>query len=362
MADAGDETKGTSGLGLVRRELFWVVPLVLATLATTGLLFLNLSDGIGFATILAVPIGIAGVGVAVLAIRLANQPQISGGKLQGRPNLVRLVSIIAAVALLVLWSVNVIWPNRDSVEYLRGRTVKIGINGDIPGWSKGAGQKASGFDTAVGDFLLEKLGFDNIKYIPVNPGDRETKLKDGEVDLIIASYSITLARKRLVDFAGPYYIDFPAISYDTVKRGEVEERGERPNVCITSGTTAESDLKLDYEIVKEVTIDKCMVRFFNSADPVVGVATDRSILDTYIGSQKGDRTRFDTINLSGEVEIGVGVKNNHPNLCKGIGKALNDFISTRWREVFKNNLDIYMISEKGHMPPRTDPVHCENSE
>ena len=54
------------------------------------------------------------------------------------------------------------------------------------------------------------------------PGNRESLLTSGEVDLILSTYSITDERKQKVDFAGPY---FEAHQDLLVRRNEEEITG-----------------------------------------------------------------------------------------------------------------------------------------
>ncbi len=47
---------------------------------------------------------------------------------------------------------------------------------------------------------------DRIEWIPLDSRDRELALEQNRVDIALGRYSITVPRKRFVDFAGPYYI------------------------------------------------------------------------------------------------------------------------------------------------------------
>ncbi|MET8335881.1 transporter substrate-binding domain-containing protein [Streptosporangium canum] len=364
MVDAGDETKGASKFGLVRRELFWVAPLAVATLAVTGLLLLvDPSTGIGFANILAVPIGIVGVGVAVLAIRLANQPQMSGGEFQGRPSLARASSVVAISLAVVFFFIirlaNFFWPSHDSLDYLKGRTVKIGVNGNLPGWSYGSGKGFDGFDIDVANFLADRIGFVP-KFIPLNPGRREDALASGEVDLVIASYSITHERERNIDFAGPYFLDEAGIFLNT---GKGKKKGQ--TVCFTEGTTAQDNLKADlvnqpYKPESEGTVERCLSRFFQQDDRVVGIATDKSILEAFKGKSRKE-AKLDVVGENREEKIGVGMPNNSPNLCGEISKLLNSFMTSKWKEAFNDNLAPLGVKKDGQNPSSTSLSHCRTS-
>ncbi|HEV7652488.1 MAG TPA: transporter substrate-binding domain-containing protein [Actinophytocola sp.] len=61
-------------------------------------------------------------------------------------------------------------------------------NGALPGWSYPR-DEPDGFDVALAKFLQEKYGF-TLELVPLRPEERETELRNGHVDLVIANYSI----------------------------------------------------------------------------------------------------------------------------------------------------------------------------
>ncbi|MDK6877285.1 transporter substrate-binding domain-containing protein, partial [Escherichia coli] len=57
-------------------------------------------------------------------------------------------------------------------------------------------------------YVAKKLGYseDRIVWKESPSKQREAMLQNGDVDMIVATYSITDARKNTVSFAGPYFI------------------------------------------------------------------------------------------------------------------------------------------------------------
>lgn len=63
-----------------------------------------------------------------------------------------------------------------------------------------------GFDAAIGQLLSQYvLGEVNTDFSQVTVDTRESLLQNGDVDVVIATYSITEERDAVIDFAGPYY-------------------------------------------------------------------------------------------------------------------------------------------------------------
>lgn len=84
----------------------------------------------------------------------------------------------------------------------------VGVSGDLPGLSAARGDGFVGLDVDLAGYVARGLGWDerDVRYEIVPPGDRERALVEGEVDLVVAAYSITDERERSVDFAGPYLV------------------------------------------------------------------------------------------------------------------------------------------------------------
>ena len=63
-----------------------------------------------------------------------------------------------------------------------------------------------GFDAAIGPLLSRYiLGDVEVEFSQVTTETRETLVSNGDVDVVIATYSITPERDEVIDFAGPYY-------------------------------------------------------------------------------------------------------------------------------------------------------------
>lgn len=67
--------------------------------------------------------------------------------------------------------------------------------------------QVKGFDAAIGQLLSRYiLGDVKTELKQVTVDTRESLLQNGNVDTVIATYSITAERDKAIDFAGPYYV------------------------------------------------------------------------------------------------------------------------------------------------------------
>ena len=64
-----------------------------------------------------------------------------------------------------------------------------------------------GFDVEIGKIIAMNLGIDaaDIEWKETVSANREPFIQSGEVDIVIATYTINDTRKQVVSFAGPYY-------------------------------------------------------------------------------------------------------------------------------------------------------------
>jgi glutamate transport system substrate-binding protein len=68
--------------------------------------------------------------------------------------------------------------------------------------------KPAGFDVDVATYIAKYLGYpaDDITWVDAPSSDREKLIEDGKAELVVASYSMTPQREKVVTFAGPYLV------------------------------------------------------------------------------------------------------------------------------------------------------------
>jgi glutamate transport system substrate-binding protein len=84
--------------------------------------------------------------------------------------------------------------------------ITIGTKFDQPLFGlKGLDGKPAGFDVEIGKIIAAELGIaaDKIAWVETPSAVREDKIEKGEVDIVVATYTINDKRKERVDFAGP---------------------------------------------------------------------------------------------------------------------------------------------------------------
>lgn len=88
-----------------------------------------------------------------------------------------------------------------------GEALRVGARTDVVGFSSYNTEKGvwSGFEIDLARQLAEDLKYDSVEFIAVDVHSRESKLKSGEVDCVIALYTITDARSDNLHFSPDYF-------------------------------------------------------------------------------------------------------------------------------------------------------------
>ena len=126
----------------------------------------------------------------------------------------------------------------------RGK-IKVGINTDSYPFgfidNKGVVQ---GYDADLARYLAEYIvkNRDGVDFVSVTPSNRMLKASTGEVDIVIATMTITPARQAIIDFSIPYDTAGQALLVrSTSKITSIGELGGQ-SVGVIFGTTAEKNI------------------------------------------------------------------------------------------------------------------------
>jgi glutamate transport system substrate-binding protein len=164
----------------------------------------------------------------------------------------------------------------------------VGVKADQPNLGyKDANGKRCGFDIEVARMVSAQLGFDpdKIEYKEIPSANRETAIGGGEIDYYVGTYSITDKRKKLVSFAGPYFIagqDLLVRKDETAITGKDTLKGKK--VCSVTGSTPiqrvkDENLTEASNISEFKTYSECVSQLLDKK--VDAVTTDDAILKGY---------------------------------------------------------------------------------
>ncbi|GHE48718.1 MULTISPECIES: bifunctional serine/threonine-protein kinase/glutamate ABC transporter substrate-binding protein [Streptomyces] len=230
------------------------------------------------------------------------------------------------------------------------KRLTIGAKEDQPGLSlhdrKGVW---SGFDIDIAYALARELGYDKkqVDFYGVTTANRASKLRNGEVDLVVASYSMTPEREKRdgIRFVGPYYkagtsllVRRKSARYDLDEAVDVKRN--HVDVCTARDSTYADRLRKDgYTTGKwqPDTYKECVKRLLDRNSSVYAVASDDVLLAGYA---KDDPAHLKLLpSGSGTEPYGVAMRKDDPLLRGRVCSALRKILAgAEWPEMYMKDL------------------------
>ncbi|NYG08165.1 glutamate transport system substrate-binding protein [Phycicoccus badiiscoriae] len=242
-----------------------------------------------------------------------------------------------------------------------GSTFKVGIKFDQPGLGLKEGSTYTGLDVDVATYVAKELGHKpaDIQWIQAPSAQRETLISTGQVQMVVATYSITDARKEKVSFAGPYFIagqDLLVRADDTSITGPDSLTGKK--LCSVTGSTSAQKVTAKYpgvQLQEFGTYSECVTALVSKG--VDALTTDNTILAGY-ASQPQYKGKLKVVGKTFSQErYGIGIKKGDTATCEKINAALTKMIdSGDWQKAVDKNLGPAGFTvDKATNPPKQDP-------
>ncbi|MFJ9695315.1 glutamate ABC transporter substrate-binding protein [Kitasatospora sp. NPDC101183] len=246
----------------------------------------------------------------------------------------------------------------STLDAARGRGhLVVGAKEDQPylGQKNPATGVYSGFDIEIATMVGASLGFppDRIQFKTIASANRETALQNGQVDYYVGTYTINDNRKKLVGFAGPYFVAGQSLlvrKNDNSIHGPQDLNGRK--VCSAAGSTPYQRIQSQYpkaHLIGYDTYSACVDNLITNQ--VDAVTTDNAILLGY-AAKVPDELKVVGPLFSTE-PYGIGVPKND-TVLRG---AINDALAAHeqngdWKKAFDATLGL--SGEPAPNPPKID--------
>jgi glutamate transport system substrate-binding protein len=201
----------------------------------------------------------------------------------------------------------------------------VGVKADQPGLGLQTGGTYTGFDIEIAKIIAKGLGVPDtgIEWKTTVSANREPFIQQGQVDMVVATYTINDERKKVVAFGGPYYKAGQdlLVPVDSTITGPEALAGKK--VCSVSGSTPAKRIQTEYKDAQLQQFDsysKCVTAL--AGGQVDAVTTDDIILagyaaqDQYAGKFKVVGKKFS------EEPYGIGLKIDDVDGCNKINEIL----------------------------------------
>ena len=228
-------------------------------------------------------------------------------------------------------------------ELAEAGTINVGVKYDQPGlgFKDAASDIPTGFDVEMAKVLVASLGIDpndteKVKYVETISDNREPFLQEGEVDLVIASYSITDERRQVVGQAGPYYVTGQQLLVKSDSDIESLEDVKGTEVCSVTGSTSLENIKAEGATPRGFdTYSECVDQVLSGT--VDAMTTDGAILLGY-AAENPDELKV-VVEPFSEERYGVGYSQDKPEMCQWIVDTLTEAQDNGdWAEAFEATL------------------------
>ena len=223
------------------------------------------------------------------------------------------------------------------------KTLTIGVKPDQPGLGlQGSGGQYTGFDIDVAEYIAKKLGATKINWVPTLSANREAFLQQGKVDMVVATYSVTAKRQKIVSFAGPYYVahqDILVRAGDNSIRSADDLKGKK--VCSGQGSASGDRIESLYgskvNLIRLPGYGDCVNQLLGGQ--VEAVTTDNTILAGF-AAQPQNKGKLKVVGTFFSNEIyGVGLKKGDTQGVQAVDKALQDMFSDgSWKAALARDL------------------------
>ena len=168
--------------------------------------------------------------------------------------------------------------------------LRVGVKQDLPnfGYRDPKSNKYTGMEVEIAKKVAVELGVD-IEFTPVTAQTRGALLDNDQLDMVIATFTITEERKELYNFTTPYYTD--AVGFLVRKDSKIQSSWEALDGLTIGVTQGSIQWGLLEEIAAEKGIELNFRELGSNSEVVVALAAhrvdafsiDQSILSAFLG-------------------------------------------------------------------------------
>ena len=133
------------------------------------------------------------------------------------------------------------WNNTNSVSAIKRRGyLRVAVFGDLPpyGWVNSQGKRV-GYDVYLAHRMAKDLGV-KLRFIQVNANNRVDTLNSNKADIILANFTKTPEREKVVSWAAPYMKVSVGVISTKNKPITTAKQLQNNSLIVTKGTTAET--------------------------------------------------------------------------------------------------------------------------
>lgn len=255
------------------------------------------------------------------------------------------IGILLALCLTCFAIATKVQASTTVADIKKRGVLNVGVKQDVPnfGYKNPETGKFSGIETDLAKMIADEMGV-TVNYVPVTAQTRGPLLDNGQVDMDIATFTITDERKKLFNFTTPYYTDASGFLVNkSSKLTDVEDLNGK-TIGVAQGSITENLIK---EIGKEKHLSFHFVELGSYPELIISLlahridafSVDQSILSGYV-SQKTEIMDYSFKTA----DYGVAIKKSNTELSDDVNKLI-----LKW----KKDGTLQKLYDKYHLKPST---------
>lgn len=226
--------------------------------------------------------------------------------------------LVGGVALSIALCAGAASAQADTPEAIKARgTLRVAVDiGHPPYGMLDAQAQATGSDIETAQLLADDLGV-KLEVVPVSGANRVPFLLANKADMVIASFSITDERKKVVNYSKPYGVIPVVISAPKAMAIASTADLAGKDIAVARGTTADIELT---RALKDAGASASIVRYEDEATTNTAVATGQqdvfsAALSTAnsVAEQNADKNLEVKLTLAA-YPMAIGLRKNDPEL------------------------------------------------
>lgn len=222
-----------------------------------------------------------------------------------------------------------------ALEAIKGRGVlRVGVKNDVPGFGylNPDTNEFEGFEIDLARLIAKELiGSENVEFTAVTAKTRQALLDNDELDMVIATFTVTEERKKQMNFSPTYYTD--GIKLLVKKSSGITGLADLDGktIGVAQGATTPERLGAKAE---EIGVNVSFAEFPDypsifaalQADRVQAFSVDGAILRGYEMQDPDNMVILP--DLYSEEPYGIASKKENTDLADAIAKIINDLQSS----------------------------------
>jgi glutamate transport system substrate-binding protein len=251
------------------------------------------------------------------------------------------------------------FPKDSAMARIERRGVlTVGIKFDQPlfGYKDPATGRITGFDAEIARMVAADItgSARNVQFVETVSRNREDFLERGVVDIVLATYSITPERGRLVGFTAPYYYagqDALVRADDTAINTVADLAGKK--VCTATGSTSKDRLRAQFPRARLVIVDvysECLPALVDGR--IDAISTDNTIL---LGLMNRHPDQFRLVGKPfGKEPYGIGVRSGDTVFLNYLDGLIDRYLHDgSWDRAFRDTIGVVGVTPGSAKPAGT---------